>query len=58
MAKKKQTLFHSPAVAPLIKEVDIFRNLDIIAELARRRAYGNEDKGAKSNAVVTQGPRL
>jgi hypothetical protein len=38
-----------------IKEVDIFRKLDIIAELDRRRAHGNY---GNSNAVDAQGPWL
>jgi hypothetical protein len=38
-----------------IKEVDIFRKLDIIAELDRRRAHGND---GNSNTVDAQGQWL
>src|ERR1700722_954126 len=65
MAKKKQILFLppddlSPPENPVrppsaIKEVDIFGDLDMIGELARRRAYGN---GGKGNEMDSQGERL
>jgi hypothetical protein len=55
MAKKKQILFPFAPAPLLIKEVDIFRNLDTIAELDRRRT---RDGKGKSNAVGAQGTGL
>jgi hypothetical protein len=43
------------AAAIHIKELAIFRNLDTIAQLVRRRKHGNEGKG---NAVEAEGAGL
>jgi hypothetical protein len=61
MAKKKQILFLLPkrpafpessngprSPSPKHQELDIFRHLDMIAELARRRVHGN---GGKENEM-------
>jgi hypothetical protein len=52
MAKKKQILFLIAArplsSSSIIKEVDIFRNLDTMAQLDRRRTHGGK---GKSNAL-------
>jgi hypothetical protein len=66
MAKKKQTLFWPIFPNPVgeaatrwtnsndsHKYMDIFLTLDMIAYLARRRAYGNESKGNEMGAQGT-----
>jgi hypothetical protein len=66
MAKKKQILFLFAARPRFsskimkdhigtIKEVDIFPNLDTMAQLDRRRTHGGK---GKSNALGAQGPGL
>jgi hypothetical protein len=59
MAKKKQILFllaALPLFSPsIIKEVDIFCNLDTMAQFDRRRTHGGK---GKNNALGAQGPRL
>jgi hypothetical protein len=56
MAKKKQILFLRAArpriSSRIIKELDIFRNLDTMAQLDRRRTHGGK---GKSNALGAQG---
>jgi hypothetical protein len=66
MAKKKQILFQPGFPNPVggtatrwttandsHKFMDIFLTLDMIAHLARRRAYGNEGKGNQMDAQGT-----
>jgi len=59
MAKKKQILFlraaHPRFSSRIIKEVDIFRNLDTMAQLDRRRTHGGK---GKNNALGAQGTGL